>query len=438
MAFSLKRLFGFFTKSESGSVLLKLLDQNKGGDIEDNYTAYATFGYAGNPFVYACIREIATSASKVPWRVMRKSAQPKMPGTEVTDTSNPLNRLIKSPSKGQTWQQFLEELITHLEIGGEAFVRGIFVDNDSRIAQLQLLRPDRVEVKVKTVGLLQSRSYTYSLDGVEKGTFTDDEVLQVKFYNPLNDLRGLSPCRAIRHAIQSNNEARRWNKNLLQNDARPSGAFSVKGELQDSQIQAIREMINERFTNPANARRPLLLQGETRWINFGYSPGEMDWLGGLASSTREICSGLNVPEELVGGSRKTYENYEAALKGLYTENLLPLLDMIRGSLNLWLVPKVVGADTDYYLDYDKTMIDVLQDDADKLYKRANVATYMTIDERREIVGLGRLGPAKGGDVVLVSTASQTLETVMEGTVAPPAPPNRDQLPDPQRRNTPEP
>ena len=50
-------------------------------------------------------------------------------------------------------------------------------------------------------------------------------ILHVKLFHPLNDHYGLSPIEAAASAIDIHNTASRWNKALLDNSARPSGAL---------------------------------------------------------------------------------------------------------------------------------------------------------------------------------------------------------------------
>ena len=50
-------------------------------------------------------------------------------------------------------------------------------------------------------------------------------VLHMKLFHPANDHYGLSPIEAAAAAIDLHNAAARWNKALLDNSARPSGAL---------------------------------------------------------------------------------------------------------------------------------------------------------------------------------------------------------------------
>jgi phage portal protein BeeE len=50
-------------------------------------------------------------------------------------------------------------------------------------------------------------------------------ILHVRLFHPVNDHYGMSPIEAAAYAIDLHNAASAWNKVLLDNAARPSGAL---------------------------------------------------------------------------------------------------------------------------------------------------------------------------------------------------------------------
>ena len=67
-------------------------------------------------------------------------------------------------------------------------------------------------------------------------------ILHLKLYNPLDDHYGLAPLAAAQVALDTHNAAGFWNKALLDNAARPSGALVYDGpdgaHLSDAQFCA--------------------------------------------------------------------------------------------------------------------------------------------------------------------------------------------------------
>jgi hypothetical protein len=78
-------------------------------------------------------------------------------------------------------------------------------------------------------------AWDYSVDGrsIRIGRAADGwaPVMQLKLWHPLDDWYGLSPLEAAAQGVDAHNAAGAWNKALLDNGARPSGAriYGAKG-----------------------------------------------------------------------------------------------------------------------------------------------------------------------------------------------------------------
>jgi HK97 family phage portal protein len=152
-----------------------------------------------------------------------------------------------------------------------------------------------------------------------------------------------------------------WNKKLLQNDMRPPGVISAK---RIGDIKKFRDQFKEKYQGYENAGVPVALEGDDiKWENISINPKDVDWLNGQKFTIRQICSIFGVDPCLVGDSEfATYSNKQEAQKGLYTETVLPLMDIYRDELNSWLVPLYGDG---LYLDYDRDKIEAIQEDRGK-------------------------------------------------------------------------
>lgn len=105
-------------------------------------------------------------------------------------------------------------------------------------------------------------------------------------------------------------------------------------------------------------------------------------------AAREIALAFNIPAQLVGieGSL-TYANFEQARLALYDDAILPLLNHFKGELNNWLTPQF-GDDLE--LDYDLDAIEALAPRREKVWARLGSADFMTINEKRAVLGLSRV------------------------------------------------
>ena len=85
-------------------------------------------------------------------------------------------------------------------------------------------------------------------------------VMQLKLFHPTDDHYGFSPLEAAAAAIDVHNASGAWNKALLDNAARPSGALvygARNGErLTDGQFEALKDQLSNVYAGATNAGRP--------------------------------------------------------------------------------------------------------------------------------------------------------------------------------------
>ena len=84
-------------------------------------------------------------------------------------------------------------------------------------------------------------------------------------------------------ALDTHNAAGAWNKALLDNSARPSGALVYgaagqgSGHLTDAQFERLKGELEANFQSARNAGRPMLLEGGLDWKALSLSPKDMDF-----------------------------------------------------------------------------------------------------------------------------------------------------------------
>src|SRR6202008_2188425 len=176
-------------------------------------------------------------------------------------------------------------------------------------------------------------------------------VLNVKLFHPANDHYGLSPIEAAAQADDIHNTASRWNKALLDNSARPSGALvytARDGNLSPEQYERLKSELEQGFQGAAHAGRPLLLEGGLDWKSMSLSPKDMDFIEAKHAAAREIALALGVPPMLLGiPGANTYSNYQEATRSFWRSTVLPLVNRTAKALATWLAPGVrpSGAET---------------------------------------------------------------------------------------------
>jgi phage portal protein BeeE len=90
-----------------------------------------------------------------------------------------------------------------------------------------------------------------------------------------------------------------------------------------------------------------------------------------------------------------FSNYKEARVHMWEETLLPMLGLVMSSFE-----KLLSlADPKVRLEYSKDDIDALSLKREMLWERANNAQFLTINEKRGLMGFG---PLPEGDVLAVA------------------------------------
>lgn len=367
------------TKAAPMQSLFALSPVMGGTGSRKGFVALANEGYARNPVVYRCVRLIAEGAARVPFDVRQ--------GGQVL-SAHPMLDLLRRPNGRETGLGLLEAVYAFLQTAGNAYLDAAL--DGATVTGLHALRPDRV--KVVTGGDGWPVAYSYTVGGTSRRLGLDTRpvprVLHLKLFQPLDDHYGLAPLDAAQTSLDTHNAASRWNRALLENAARPSGAlvYSSGANLTEDQYQRLKDELETAFTGALNAGRPMVLEGGLDWRSMSLSPQEMDFLDAKNTAAREIALAFGVPPMLLGlPGDNTYANYAEANRALWRQTIIPLVGMVAGALSQWLAPAFEGAEL--VPDFDG--IEALADERAALWERIGRAEFLSEDEKREALGWGR-------------------------------------------------
>jgi HK97 family phage portal protein len=285
----------------------------------------------------------------------------------------------------------LEQTAASLLLHGNAYLQ--VVEALGAPAELFLLQPDRVSIEMDERGW--PRAYLYKAGRKQVRISRHDalervQLIHIKSLNPAQDQQGLGCLEAASAAASIHNRASRWNKALLDNAARPSGALTYDppdgAALSASQFKRLREEIERQFSGSGNAGRPMLLEGGLRWQSLGLSPTDMDFVAVKEAAARDIALAFGVPPALLGLPGDTsFSNMREAGRALYRQTVLPLAERILGevseALRDWVGPVRLAVDTD--------AISELAEDRERLWQMVSQADFISKDEKRELLGFER-------------------------------------------------
>jgi HK97 family phage portal protein len=344
------------------------------GDWPRGYEAQLREAYVGNPVAQRAVRLVAESVAWAPLYA-RDGAAPAQASARALRLAAPA---------------LLDSAASHLLLHGNAFIQ-ILADPDGAPAELFALRPERVTIEADKGGW--PAAYVYRAGEVKSRLAALDPLgrpalIHVRATNPLDDHYGLGCLGAAAGAVAIHNMATRWNKALLDNAARPSGALTL-AESEDSlaaeQYERLRDELERHFAGPANAGRPLLLEGGLKWQAMSLTPADMDFVALKAAAARDIALAFGVPPMLLGlPGDSTYANYREANRALWRLTVLPLAGRLLGGIGAALEAWWPGVG----LELDVDQVTALAEDRERLWAQVTAADFLSREEKRELLGFG--------------------------------------------------
>lgn len=369
-----KRFFSTETKRSATGPLIALHQAGRPQWTPRNYAALAQEGFASNAIGYRCVRMIAEAAGSLPWLMYEGDRE---------IAAHPLLDLLRQPNPGQPGREFGEQLYGFLLVAGNAYVEKVAIDGQPR--ELHALRPDRVKAVASTNGWAEA--YDYSVNG-QSVRMPRENVLQLRLFNPLNDHYGMSPLEAAQRAIDTHNAAGGWNKAMLDNSARPSGALvyaSGDGHLTVEQFERLKKELEDSYQGAANAGRPMVLEGGLDWKEMGYSPRDMEFSAAKDGAAREIALAFGVPPMLLGiPGDNTFANFMEANRSFWRQTVLPMASRVAEAMTGFL------CEGGLRLTHDLDQVEALSADREALWARVGKAEFLTYDEKRQAVGYSNL------------------------------------------------
>jgi len=347
---------------------------------------FADSGGGRAPFEYASAVRRAYLENPVAQRAVRLAAEG-IGGAPLLPTEPELTTLVTATSAGQS---LLETLASQLLLHGNAYVQ---VMKDARGVPVELfaLRPERMSVLAGQDGWPTGFTYRVGERSLTIPLADEDaspNLIHIRHFHPADDHYGAGCLAAADQAIATHNAAANWNRMLLENAARPSGALVYdtddSGSLTTDQFDRLKAELASAFAGSGNAGRPMLLEGGLKWQSLSMSPADMDFATLKAAAARDIALAFGVPPMLLGlPGDATYANYREANRALWRLTLLPLAAKLLGALSeglaTWFPDAVLAVDLD--------RVPALAEDRERLWAQVGSAAFLSEDEKRAILGL---------------------------------------------------
>ena len=138
-------------------------------------------------------------------------------------------------------------------------------------------------------------------------TFDKKDVIHLKLNN--FQLIGISPLQPLQLMIETHNKLVKFLYQFIENNGRPAGIISYKGNISASQKQRMQY----EFNSVGNQGGLKVMDGEFYWQQIGLSVNDMKILEIKENLEIAMCNSFGVPPILFGIRDPKFQNFESAM-----------------------------------------------------------------------------------------------------------------------------
>lgn len=177
------------------------------------------------------------------------------------------------------------------------------------------------------------------------------EVIQFKYPNPMNPIRGITPISAAAAGINLDMMTDEYNRATLANNAEPGGIFTYEGGLKPEDKASFEKQIKDRHSGPSNRGRHLVLSGAWKYVPLSLTPADMEHMESKRWNREMIFGIMRVPKSVAGITDDlNYATQVGQDKNLWDKSLIPDGKIVEDSLDGTLFqgePDTMGVAFDY-------------------------------------------------------------------------------------------
>jgi HK97 family phage portal protein len=251
-------------------------------------------------WVYAAVNAIAQEAARHRPFLFVNTGQAEHEQTALPHT-HPLCRLLERPNPWLTPWELWYLTVVYLELTGNCFW---YVAPQS-VGETRLSAPGEIWlIPTPWVRVVPDRErfvkeYRVTASGVEEA-FSPDEIIHLKYPNPLDPHYGLSPLQANALTVDANTELLRSRYQTFHAGQRPGVVLQTEQTLTDQTVSRLEEKIAAKFGGRDNWHRPLVLEQGLKASPWTLTPAEMDFLNSARMTRDEILAVFRVPPPITG------------------------------------------------------------------------------------------------------------------------------------------
>lgn len=245
--------------------------------------------------VWACAGMIANSVSLMALETFTGASPDSVP-RRIPDP-----RIVASPAAGQTQSEWLHALMMSLLLRGNGIGHIVARDQALRPTQIELLNPDKVNIRGLDDGTLE-----YRVNGDKIPTA---DVWHVRGLTLPGSKIGLSPIAYGAAQMGVELSAAKFAKDFFDGGGIPKAVLESDMDVQQEQARTLKDRLLAATRN----REPVVLGNGVKYTAISVKPDESQFIATLQNAVTTVARFFFMPPEMVGGSSgnsMTYANRE--------------------------------------------------------------------------------------------------------------------------------
>ena len=144
------------------------------------------------------------------------------------------------------------------------------------------------------------KAYEIAAPGRPAETFSPEEILHLKYPNPLDTHYGLSPLQANALTVDANTELLKSRYHSFLAGSRPGLVLQTDQSLTDDTMKRLEEKLEQKYSGRGQWHRPMVLEQGLKASPWTLTPAEMDFLTSSKMTRDEILALFRVPGPITG------------------------------------------------------------------------------------------------------------------------------------------
>jgi HK97 family phage portal protein len=381
--------------------------------------------YEKSVWVFASINAIAQNISRVPFYIYEE----KKDNLKAVVNEGQLTSLFMNPNPYMITSSLLFATVIFMELYGECFWVLEGRKNVTEIpTEIWCVTPTRFE-PVFDKNRQFKGYWNYTARDI-KITFAPHEILHFKYFNPYDDIRGLSGIQASRLGVEQDYFASKYNKQFFKDGVSLSGLVQAPDFLTDEQYNRLRMQFEERHSGYGNAHKVGVIEGGATFAETKtMSQRDMEFSVLKTVIRGEILAAFKTNEVVLGNYEniQSYEGIANAHQSFWKETLLPKIMLIEEFLWAKFFSNINGGKE--WGSFDLSVIEALREDFKAKVEMADILNKIgyPINLINKRLDMG-FEDVPWGNTWFVRMGTVPVEYVLENPIPEVTPPDEDDDP----------